>query len=174
MNPQKPDNSKQKLTAGLVALVVIALLAGGSVIYSNNQNAQTTVASNQGLATTPTAGTSTTSGATSPASSSSTSTSSAYKDGTYSATSNYYVPHGSEWIKVSLTITGGTVTSSSIENSEDNRESAQFQEQFASEYKSYVIGKPVSSLQLDYVAGASDTTQGFNDALQQIKTEAQA
>ena len=176
MNLDKPDNSKQKVAAGLVALVVIALLAGGSLVYGNSQNSQSSgVAASTGSSGTSTSGTtSTTTPSSSTASSSATTSSSSYKDGTYSASSTYYVPHGSESIKVTLTVKDGTITDSSIANSEYDRESAQYQEQFASEYKSYVVGKPISSLSLSYVAGASDTTQGFNDALSQIKTEAQA
>lgn len=175
MNLEKPDNSKQKVAAGLVALIVIALLAGGVMVYGVNQDKQNTVATTTGTSNL----TSQTSASTStaPASSTSSSTSSSsssYKDGTYSATSDYYVPHGSESIKVTLTISNGTITNSSIQNSEYDGESAQYQEAFAGEYKSYVVGKPISSLQLNYVAGASDTTQGFDDALQQIKTKAQA
>jgi uncharacterized protein with FMN-binding domain len=172
VNLEKPDNSMQKVAAGLTVLVVIALLAAGASYYNGNQAKNT--------ASIPTTTTSTPSSSVSaPASSTTTSspstgTSSGYKDGTYSATSEYYVPHGSETIKVTLTVKDGNVTDSSVDNSEYDRESALFQEQFASEYKSSVVDKPISSLQLNYVAGASDTTQGFNDALQQIKTEARA
>lgn len=172
MNVEKPDNSKQKAAAGLVALCVIALLASGAMVYANKQTTQNVITTSSSLPSNTTT-TSSLSGS-STVSSSSASASSGYKDGTYSASSDYYVPHGSENIKVTLTVQGGVVTNSSIANSENNGESALFQESFASEYKSYVVGKPVSSLQLNYVAGASDTTQGFNDALQQIKSQARA
>jgi uncharacterized protein with FMN-binding domain len=97
-----------------------------------------------------------------------------YKDGTYTATSNYQVPHGSESIKVNLTLKGGVVTSSSVQNSENNFDSAQFQEGFAATYQSYVVGKKISGLQLGAISGASDTTAGFNEALSQIASQAQA
>jgi len=167
MNQEKPDNSTQKITAGLVVLVVIALLAGGVIVYSNKQGGQNT-------ATTPASSIAASPAASTAPSTSGTISSSAYKDGTYSASSTYYVPHGSEDIKVTLTVKDGMVTDSSIANSEYDRESARYQQDFAYEYKSSVVGKPISSLQLNYVAGASDTTQGFNDALQQIKSEAKA
>ncbi len=165
MNQEKPDNSNQKVAAGLVILIVIALLAGGAMVYANKQSTVSSVA---------TTGTSTSTMPSSTSTNSSSSPSSSYKDGTYKASSDYYVPNGSESIKVSLTIKNGTITGSSIQNSEYNNVSAEYQQAFASEYKSSVVGKPISGLQLNYVAGASDTTKGFDDALQQIRTEAQA
>lgn len=159
MYQDKPDNKEQKIAAGIITLVVIALLAGSATFYANNQ---------QGSASTTTTvqpSSSISASATPSSSPGGTANTSNYKDGTYSASSDYYVPHGSESIKVTLTISNGTVTDSSIQNSEYDNESAQFQQGFAAEYKSSVVGKPISSLQLDYVAGASDTTQGFNDAL---------
>lgn len=97
-----------------------------------------------------------------------------YKDGTYTATSNYEVPHGEEEIKVNLTISSGTITAVSVANSENDHDSAFYQEEFFAEYKSSVIGKKISGLQISTIAGASDTTQGFNDALNQIASQAQA
>lgn len=99
---------------------------------------------------------------------------SSYKDGTYSASSSYYVPHGQESIQVTLTLKNGVVTDSSVTNSETNYESASYQEGFAQEYKSYVIGKNIKDVQLSYVAGASDTTNGFNDAVNSIMSQAQS
>lgn len=100
--------------------------------------------------------------------------SSSYKDGTYTASSSYYVPHGQESIQVTLTLKNGVVTDSSVTNSETNYESASYQEGFAQEYKSYVVGKNIKDVQLSYVAGASDTTNGFNDAVNSIMSQAQS
>lgn len=175
MYNDKPDNTKQKVAAGLVALVVIGLLAVGVNAYNAQQGSQaaTTMTTSTSGGTTSTTGSASDTSNTATQSSSNTS-STTYKDGTYSSSSTYYVPHGSESIKVTLTVKSGVVTDSSIENSEGDRESIEYQEEFASEYKTYVVGKPISSLQLSYVAGASDTTQGFNDALDKIRSEAQA
>lgn len=165
------NNSKQKIVAGsATALVVIVLLSAIS-FYENNHrsaNAASTAAtslSTSGTSSTPSTSSST---ATTP------STSATYKDGTYSATSNYYVPHGVESIKVTLTLKGGIVTDSNIVNSETNNESASYQEGFAQEYKSSVVGKNIKDVQLSYVAGASDTTNGFNDAVNSIINQAQS
>jgi uncharacterized protein with FMN-binding domain len=177
--------AKRKLVATLVSLIIIA----GVVVYidhskalSSSNTAGTTSTSQTATTSTPSTSSNSSSDSSSStitpdSSTNSTSTgssSSSYKDGTYSATADYYVPHGDETIAVSLTIQNGLITNASIQNSEGDRESAQFQENFATSYKSYVVGKSISGLRLSVVSGASDTTQGFNDALTQIATEAQS
>jgi len=164
-------NSKKKLVATVLTVLVVA----GSVVFADHFKSEraekttvsvpTTSQTAPAVATTtaPTTTTSTTATA-----SSSTST------GTFTASSNYYVPHGNESIQVSLTVRGGVITSASIQNSEGDRESASYQEDFAASYKTYVVGKKISGLQLSTIAGASDTTQGFNDALTQIASKVQA
>lgn len=176
MRPTYERNSKTKLVATVVTIIVIA----GIVLFADHLKAASkTSASNlattSASSTTPTNNTTTTTPATDTTDSTGTATStntSTYKDGTYSASSNYYVPHGNESIKVTLTLQNGVITSSSISNSEGDPDSASFQEDFASAYKSYVIGKKISSVNLDVVAGASDTTQGFDDAVSQILSQA--
>jgi len=100
--------------------------------------------------------------------------SSGYKDGTYTAASNYFVPNGKEKIQVSLTLQDGAITSVSIQNSEGDRDSALYQEEFATRYKSRVVGKKIDGLQISVVAGASDTTDGFNEAISKIASQARA
>lgn len=181
-------NSTRKLVATVLAVIVIA----GSTVLADHLRTKTTsaVSLNTSTASTPspvttsentpastpstTSTSSSTTGAASTGSTSTTGSSSGVKDGTYSATSNYYVPHGDETIAVSLTVSNGTIINASIQNSESDRDSAQYQESFAAAYKNYVVGKKISGLQLNVIAGASDTTQGFNDALTKIAAEAQA
>jgi uncharacterized protein with FMN-binding domain len=177
--------AKRKLAATVISLVVIA----GVVVYVDHTKAlQTTpIASTTqtGQSAATPSSSSSSSGSNSTNSSDSTSTTgsgssssstpaSGYKDGSYSVSSDYYVPHGYESITVNLTLQNGKITGASIQNSEGDPESARFQEDFASAYKSYVVGKSISGLQLGVVSGASDTTQGFNDALSQIATKAQS
>lgn len=167
MQPTYERHSKFKLAASLAAIIVVA----GVIMAADHEKSE----NRQGIV-----GASSVSSAqtATPASASNTSattaTTSAYKDGTYSATSEYYVPHGTEQIQVSVTLANGVVTTSSVTNSESNRDSALFQENFAAAYKNYVVGKSINSLHLSTVSGASDTTQGFNDALSKIATQAQA
>jgi uncharacterized protein with FMN-binding domain len=158
--------SKAKLVASLAAVIVIA----GIIIVADHEKSE----NRQGIVSTTAASSLQSTTASSNTSSTTSSTTTGYKDGTYSATSNYYVPHGTEDIQVSVTLKDGVITASSITNSESDPDSAQFQESFTSAYKSYVVGKNISGLSLNTISGASDTTQGFNDALSKIASEAQA
>lgn len=167
-------HAKLKLITTVVTILVIA----GVVVFADHLKAQSSVgitASLTNQSATSTTPSTTSASSTSTASTNATTTnSSGYKDGTYTATSDYFVPPGQESIKVNLTLSSGTITSVSIQNSEGDRDSALFQENFASQYKQYVVGKKISSLRLGVIAGASDTTQGFADALSQIAAKAQS
>jgi uncharacterized protein with FMN-binding domain len=124
--------------------------------------------------TSQTLGTNTASTDTTSSDTSTTASTDGLKDGTYSATASYFVPPGQESIKVSLTLSGGTITDVSVVNSENDHDSAEFQADFTDGYKTKVVGQKISGLQISSVAGASDTTDGFNEALSQIQSEAQA
>ena len=177
MNVGKPNNTKLKVTSAIVVSFAVVMLLIASTVTKGQQSAQSgivaaTPASSSVSMTTPAA---TAAPPTTPATpAASTATSSGYIDGTYTATSSYYVPRSTESIQVSLTLKNGIITDSSIKNSESNRESAQYQQSFASIYKSYVTGKNISGLNLSYVAGASDTTQGFDDAMSKIQNQAKS
>ncbi|HEY8886574.1 MAG TPA: hypothetical protein VIM31_03710 [Candidatus Microsaccharimonas sp.] len=173
MPPEKPKNTTLKVTSAVIVTLAVVMLLIASNVTKTQQAAQSVITTPIATTAAPTATTATTA-TTQSTTSSSTASSSGYKDGTYTASTDYYIPRGSEQIQVSLTIKNGIVTDSSIVNSEGDRQSAQYQQAFASSYKSHVTGKSISSLELSYVAGASDTTQGFNDAVSQIQTEAKA
>jgi uncharacterized protein with FMN-binding domain len=96
------------------------------------------------------------------------------KTASYTAAASYRVPHGQESIQVTLAVSNGVITDASIKNSENDNVSASYQQDFSASYKSYVVGKSISGLQVDIISGASDTTAGFNNALSQIATKAQA
>lgn len=158
------QNSSAKLASIIIAVIVIA----GVVLFADHMKRES---AEQGgpqnvIATTSPAST-TNATTTAP-------TSGGYKDGTFSASTRYYVPHGNEQITVNVTLQSGTITDVSIQNSEGDRDSAQYQEDFASVYKSYVVGKKISGLSLNTIAGASDTTAGFNAAIARISSQAQA
>ena len=167
MYPARPDNRKQKIAATLVVIVAVALLGSTVKAYNDRQKSPVVSVSSPPPAAQAQASAGS-DGSQNPSSSS------AFKDGSYTASANYLVPTGQENIQVTLTVKGGAVTSSQIQNSETNPESAQFQEYFASQYKSQVIGKSLSGLQIAYIAGASDTCQAFNSAVKNIQNQAQA
>lgn len=169
---------EQHARTKLIAIVVSIIVIAGVIMLADHLKSKTpALATTSGQTSQPTAQTNTTSTTNMPTAtppSTSPGTGSSYSDGSYSATSDYYVPHGDEEIRVNLTLQNGVVTAASIQNSESNRDSAMFQEDFASEYKQFVIGKKISSLNLSNIAGASDTTQAFNEAVSQIASKAQA
>jgi uncharacterized protein with FMN-binding domain len=165
MQPTYEARSKTKLIVTVVTVLVVA----GLVLIVDHLKAEDKAETARIPLTTTQPVTSTNNAATS-----STSPNPTYKDGTYTASSHYYVPHGSEDIRLSVTIKNGVIANSSVTNSETNRDSADYQQGFASVYKNYVVGKNINGLQLGTVAGASDTTQGFNDALNQIAAKAHA
>lgn len=166
------QQAKAKLALTILAIIVVA----GIVVLADHIKAgdmdDAVPASHTAQTTTPVAtATATTNATTSP---STTSTSATATDGTYSASSTYYVPPGTEDIQVTVTLKSGVVTNVSIQNSENNHDSAIFQREFTAEYKAAVVGKKISGLRIGTIAGASDTSQGFNDALSQIAAKAQA
>lgn len=165
------SRTKIKTIATAVSIVGIVGVVGVIEILQHHDSDE--AAAPRTVSTTAPAASSTSPTA-SPSSSSAATSSSSYKDGTYTADAQYYVPHGYEDIKVTLTVANGVVTNSSIANSENSRDSAAYQQNFAAEYKSQVVGKSLNSISLSYVAGASDTTQGFNDAVSQIQSQAKA
>lgn len=97
---------------------------------------------------------------------------SSYKDGTYSASASYRTPDSIETIDVSLTVAGGVVTGSSVHQIPTTRDARVYQSYFAENYKPYVVGKKLSDISLSRISGSSLTPQGFNDALDQIKSQA--
>lgn len=167
MDQSYENRSKLKLISTVVAVIVIAgIIVVADHLKSEQAEAGGVRQPSSTVAASNTATTASTADTSAPTAS--------YTDGTYTATSDYYVPHGYENIKVTVTIKSGIITSSSIVNSEGDRDSAGYQQDFAAVYQHYVVGKSLNGLSLSRVSGASDTTQGFNDALQQIANQAKA
>lgn len=94
------------------------------------------------------------------------------KDGIYSTTGNYVSPAGPETIDVTLTVKDGVVTDSTVVANAENPVSVKKQGEFIAGYKQFVVGKKLADLSLSKVSGASLTTQGFNEALGELKTQA--
>jgi uncharacterized protein with FMN-binding domain len=95
-----------------------------------------------------------------------------YRDGTYTAEGTYDSPAGTETFGVTLILDNDTVTDASMVVGAEHPAAKKFQTKFASELKQYAIGRKISELSLDKVAGASLTSVGFNNALAAIKTQA--
>jgi uncharacterized protein with FMN-binding domain len=97
-----------------------------------------------------------------------------YRDGTYSATGSYVSPGGRESIELTVTIENGIITSTQLQQNATDREAREYQAAFASGYSELVVGKNVDEVSLSRVAGSSLTSNGFNNALDQIKDDAAA
>lgn len=95
-----------------------------------------------------------------------------YKDGVYKVSDTYSSPGGIEDIKVTLTLFKNTITEVNVAQEANNNESAAYQKSFQQSYKSKVVGKALSSLQLTRSSGASLTTNAFNEALDEIRKQA--
>jgi len=100
------------------------------------------------------------------------SSSGTYKDGTYSAEGSYQTPETVEKIKVSLTISDGSVTAVEVTGDPQARETRQYQADFIGGISNEVVGKKLDDLSVDKVGGSSLTSGGFNAAVKEIRTEA--
>lgn len=150
---------------GSIALVATAGL-GGAYLFANEDSNESagstttsTAASSAGLATTPTSAT----------------TSSGYKDGTYTASTNYSVPHGeTNSISATVAIVDGKITSVTANNSSSDRESQMWISDFESSLSDAVVGHSLDTTSYSRIGGASLTTSAFDDVLDQIATQASA
>lgn len=160
------SNQAGKLHPGIAALIVIVfigIVTSVVIVVQNNQKdsqnePSTTTQSSQD---------------TSSQNNDTTSTDvSSYKDGTYSATGAYVSPGGRESIELTVTIKDGVITSTELKQNANDGDAKQYQAAFAGGYKDLVVGKKVDEVKLSRVAGSSLTSNGFNDALNQIKEDA--
>lgn len=155
------DKSK-KLVAFLAVMIVVVAIVGTIVVSKKQQDK---------VATTTSADSSSNNvDTTAPAATASTAN---YKDGTYTAEGSYNTPGGNESITITVTLQNGLVTSTSATSTPMDRDAQEYQDAFKSAYKGQVVGKKVDSLRLSRVAGSSLTSIGFNNALDQIKNQAQ-
>ena len=97
-----------------------------------------------------------------------------YKDGTYNASVTYQSPGGPDGLGVSVTLKGDVITDVSITEGANDPISQKFQDQFAEGYKVLVVGKNIDDVQLGKISGSSLTPKAFNEALNAIKTQAEA
>lgn len=156
-------SSQPTALIGVIAVILIAAIVGGTIFISKNSDDQPVPSTSQ-------LQNSSTTDTVSNASDSSSST--IYKDGTYSANGSYATPGGTESIKVTIILNGGNIASSDVINQADSRESREYQADFTANYKQQVDGKKLANLVLSRVAGSSLTSRGFNEALNDIRNQA--
>jgi uncharacterized protein with FMN-binding domain len=163
MNTDNADKKKQIIAALVVLVVVVLIVAGSKMLGSKEdkqQAANTSTSSNNSNTETQT--------------SANTDFNATYNDGSYEATGSYVSPGGTQSIKLSVTLKDNVVVSTEAESGAVDSESKEFQAKFLSGYKAMVVGKDINSISLSRVSGSSLTSQGFNNAIEQIKTEAKS
>lgn len=96
-----------------------------------------------------------------------------FKAGDYQATGLYQSPGGNEEVAVQVALADdGTINAVEVEPKAASGTSRQYQSEFVNNYKDLVVGKNINEVELSRVAGSSLTSNGFNDALDQIKEDA--
>ncbi|MDB5176658.1 MAG: hypothetical protein JWN75_326 [Candidatus Saccharibacteria bacterium] len=161
--PKTPN----KAIIGIIVIVLLVAAATAVVAMSGNNANKQTSDTTASTSTSPSASTS--SGASTPASSTS-----SFKDGSYNATGNYQSPGGPQSIDVKVVLAGGIISDASVTQHASGGEAEQYQSKFVSGYKSQVVGKKISDVNLSRVAGSSLTPIGFNDAIADIEKQAAA
>jgi uncharacterized protein with FMN-binding domain len=171
VNPQPRHAQQKKIVATLAVLVVTAVIVLGVKALTNRSAAVAARATSSGIQATAPA-----SSAPAPTaaagSGSSKSAAATYKDGSYNASGSYNSPGGLEGLKVSVTLQNDVITATSAQPGANDPDAQQFQDDFIANYKQFVVGKDINTVQLSNVAGSSLTSQGFNDALDRIKSQA--
>ena len=95
-----------------------------------------------------------------------------YTDGTYTVDAGYQAPSGRESIQVTLTVAGDAVTAVTVTGDATDREAREYQNRFASAIGSEAVGRNLSGLTVSRVAGASLTSNAFDAALDDIRSQA--
>ena len=97
-----------------------------------------------------------------------------YADGTYTAEGSYATPESVETLSVTVTLENDVVTDVEVNGDPQKRESVQYQGQFIGGIADVVVGEDIDAISVSRVAGSSLTSAGFNQAIEEIKSEAAA
>ncbi len=173
---QSSSTNTPKVIGSLAVAVVLGvggfLFISGATAKPSGSLTSTSTSSTSSSQSTPAASTVASTTSTTPVAASS--SSSGYKDGTYNATSSYYVPGGQNSLAVTLTISGGTVTDVKTSSTVDSYQSQRYVDSFNSSISSAVVGSTLDNASQSRVGGASLTTSAFDDALSTITNNAKA
>ncbi|MCR5978421.1 FMN-binding protein [Gordonia jinghuaiqii] len=97
-----------------------------------------------------------------------------YENGEYTAVGEYNSPGGPQTVGVTVTLSNSVITAVSIDTSQTKGPSLEYQGKFAGGISDVIVGKNIDEIEVDKVSGSSLTSGGFNEAITQIKEEAQA
>ncbi len=95
-----------------------------------------------------------------------------YTDGEYTATGEYTSPGGEESVTVTVTLADSVVTDVEVTGSGTTPNAKKFQGEFIDNISDVVVGKRIDELNVSKVAGSSLTSGGFNNAIDEIKGDA--
>jgi uncharacterized protein with FMN-binding domain len=99
---------------------------------------------------------------------------STYADGTYTAEGSYSTPESVESITVTVTLADDVITAVEVTGDPQKAESKEYQSKFIGGIQEVVVGKSIDEISVSRVAGSSLTSGGFNQAIEEIKSEAAA
>ena len=158
---------------GTVAILATAGITGLALFAQKDTTgtARTGATSSQ----TPTSGTSSSSTGSTAATSTSMGSmmSSGYKDGTYSSTISYNVPHGGQnSVKATVVISSGKISSVTTNDNYTDGQSSYYVSSFDSSVSSDAVGQPIGSYSPSQIGGASLTTYAFDQAISDIAAQA--
>ena len=94
-----------------------------------------------------------------------------YADGVYEATGEY--GNQPSFITVTVNLANETITEVEVIPHATNPTSLDLQERFAEAVPAVVVGKRIDEVKVGRLAGSSGTPNGFNDAIRQIKQQAE-
>jgi uncharacterized protein with FMN-binding domain len=95
-----------------------------------------------------------------------------YKNGSYSVVKDYVSPAGKDSIGVKIEIANDVVTKVEVTNLANHDVSKNFQNKFIPSIGTVTVGKSVADLKIGVVSGASLASAAFNEALEQVRTQA--
>lgn len=172
MNKQKLDSSGQLGIKAIIPTVIVALIVFAAIgFYLTQSNPAVTPVENRNVTAQPSSGSMT--GSTS-LMGQGMMEQHRYRNGLFKATGNYVSPGGPRTLEVTITLTDGVITGADTIGTATDATSKRFQGEFVSGFKEQVVGKNIDEVDLVKVAGSSLSPKGFNDALTQIKAEAQS
>jgi uncharacterized protein with FMN-binding domain len=90
-----------------------------------------------------------------------------YADGAYTATGQY--GGGPSFITVKATLANGVITAVEVTPHATVPRSLELQRRFAAAVPKVVVGRPIDQVNVSKLAGSSNTPDGFNAAIRQIK-----
>lgn len=155
----------------IVLLIAVVLLGAGVYWYTENDEPTTTDTTPTDVVRTPEAE----SGTDTEPTAGENDTPDADDGNTYSATAQYLTPAREPHdVTVDLTVADGIVTDVTVLYNRGKEYANQHQERFDDEIADAVVGVSLADVSADRVGGASLTSGAFNDALDDIRSEATA